>query len=430
MKQTLRGGRTGGREGYALLTVVVLIFILLLGGMSFFRTSSYETKGALYRQNSAEAYYLADAAIERARARFLTDRTWRTGWVSQTAGRGTYGLTLTDTTYLGTPDVVRLCATGSVRNATRRIEAMVQLPATAWGVAVYVEGDASIGGNLTVNGDLHVNTDSDLGHVNGTGSRTTGFDIFPPVVRTEPASYPATTYYYVKGVKVGAQYQAQVFDRNMNDVTAALGASMAGMVTYNSGQKTYTFNITNANVAAYFSDATGKFRRNAGDSAVIVNFGASPPNAADVRCVVNIEGGQPVNTTIINTRFTGVTDADRLNPGCWFGGSTYVKQTTIAPRNGISFIVYDFAKQGGALAQVGTLAAPGVVYVTHDVTDVNSNYAAVGTMIVLGDWSSTGGPDITYTPTFIPNLPVYLRDDWISGVSGTLRILRWRELGT
>lgn len=429
MDPRVGGIGVGGREGYALLTVVILIFILLLGGMSFFRTSSYETKGALYRQNSSEAYYLADAAIERARARFLSDRAWRTGWVNEAAGRGHYGLTLTDTTYLGTSNVVRLLASGTVRNATRRIEAMVELPATALDMAIYVEGEASIGGNLTVNGDIHVNADSDMGHVKGTGDRSTGFDIFPPVARTDPADYPGMTYYYVKGVKVGGVYQAQVYDRDMNDVTAVLGASMAGMVSYNAGQKTYTFTISGGDVAAYFSDATGKFRRNAGDTAVIVNFGASPPNAADVRCVVSIQGGQPVNTTIINTRFTGVTDQDRLDPACWFGGSTFVKQTTVAPRNGLSFIVYDFAKQGGALAQVGTTTAPGLIYVTHDVTDVNSNYAAVGTMIVLGDWSSTGGPDVTYTPAFIPGLPSYLKEDWISGVSGTLRIVRWRELG-
>jgi hypothetical protein len=422
--------RVAGRGGYALLTVVVLTFVLLLGGTAFFTTSSYETKAAICRQSSAEAYYLADGAIERARARFLADRAWRTGWAGQLAGQGVYGLSLTDTTYLGTPNVVRLLATGTVKNVTRRVEAMVRVPATALNLAVLIQGDASIGGNFTVNGDLHANTMTDMGHVKGEGDRTSGFDIFPPVVRTEPAFYPGTTYYYVKGVKVGSKYQAIVYDRNMNDVTATLGASMTGgMVTYNSGTKTYSYNFSGAKVAGYFSDATGKFRRDPGDGAVIVNFGASPPNPADVRSTVTVQGGSPVNVTIINTRFTGVTDADRLNPNFWFGGKTYVKQTEFEPRNGLAIIAYDFAKQGSALVQMGTNTVPAATYVTRGVSGVNSNFSAVGTVIVLGTWSSTGGPDATYTPAFIPNLPSYLQEDWVPGVSGTLEVLRWREVG-
>ena len=430
MEQMNRVSGVKGCDGYALLAVVVLTLVLFIGGSAFFMTSSYESKGALYRQNSTEAYYLADGAIERARARFLVDRTWRDGYAWEASGRGVYALSVMDTTYGGTPDVVRLLATGRVRNATRRIEAFAQVPPTAWGVSVFIGGSADFGGNLNIYGDLHVNELADFAHVQGTGGRTSDFELLPPAVRTEPAAYPGASYYYVQGVKVGTKYQARVFDRNMNDVTEALGAGMAGgIVTYKASTKTYTFDFNAADAALYFTDGTGRFPRNAGDTAVIVNFGASPPNPADVRCTVNLNGDGPVNATIINTRFTGVTDADRLNPACWFGGHTYVKQTTLLPRNGLAIIAYDFAKVGAALAQMGTTATPSLVYVTHDVTDVNSNFSSVGTICVLGDWRNTGGPAVTYEPAFIPNLPTYLQHGWGPGVSGTLRMIRWRELG-
>jgi hypothetical protein len=49
-------------------------------------------------------------------------------------------------------------------------------------------------------------------------------------------------------------------------------------------------------------------------------------------------------------------------------------------------------------------------------------------MIVLGDWTSTGGPDIHYDEGFMANLPDYLRDSWPQGSSCNLRIIRWQEL--
>ena len=55
-----------GESGYAMMTVMVFALIIIIAGMAFFAMATYETKGALYRQESSEAFYLAEAAIERA----------------------------------------------------------------------------------------------------------------------------------------------------------------------------------------------------------------------------------------------------------------------------------------------------------------------------------------------------------------------------
>ena len=71
-----------GREGYALMTVLIFALLLLIAGTGFFAMSFSETRQTLYRQESSEAFYLADGAIERARAQFIADQTWRDGWAN------------------------------------------------------------------------------------------------------------------------------------------------------------------------------------------------------------------------------------------------------------------------------------------------------------------------------------------------------------
>ena len=68
---TIRRRSPPGEEGYSVFTVTVFAFIIIIAGFAIYAVASYETKGALYRQNSSEAFYLADGAIERARAKFL-----------------------------------------------------------------------------------------------------------------------------------------------------------------------------------------------------------------------------------------------------------------------------------------------------------------------------------------------------------------------
>jgi hypothetical protein len=426
--------RNGPEAGFALLTVVIFSLVILIAGIALFAMASYETKGALYRQESSEAFYLADGAVERARAKFLEDVTWRDGWANISGGRGEYDLAVRDTTYSDSA-AVQLLAQGRVGKAKRDVEVMAKLRATAYGLSLLVMGDADVGGNLCVHGDMHVTGDPDFGpgdvHLQ-CGEYTSGFPIIPPPVYTDPAHYPEATYYNVRGNIVGGVPQARIFNGDGVDITSVLGDSLVGVMTYTAATKTFEYSFTGARVAQYFDDSLGVFRRSPGDQAVVVNFGegavVNPPGVQGISDLVIDGVATTVHTTVINTRFTGADQDQRVEADYWMGGLTLVRQATFEPYYGVALITKDFQKTGGAGVFVGSEAWPALAYVTGDVVDVNANFVLVGAITVLGDWHSTGGPDLTWDPGFLETLPSYLIETWPTGTSGTLQVLRWREV--
>jgi hypothetical protein len=428
-----------GERGYALVSIVIFLLVITISGVAFFAMASRESKGALYREASSEAFLIADGAVERVRAKFLEDRTWRTGWMNESVGRGTYDVALTDTTFDGEPDVVQIITTGRVENAIRKIEVMAKVPPTGFGVGILIVGDADVNGNLCLLGDIHVNGDSDFGpndvHLKCGGEITAGFDIEPQMMFTEPDRYPDATYYYVRGNKIGSDYQARIYDRDGVDITTALGDSLEDVTSYNNGSKAFEFDFdSDALLEKYFNDSTGVFRRLPGDQSVIVNFGETPivdPPGVDGVAEVTLDGGgTSINATIINTRFIGTTEAQRLESVFWEGGLTLVKQVTMEPYSGIALITHDFQKSGGAGALLGTDAWPAYVYVTQDVVDANANLEITGAITCLRDFNTTGGPDVTFDDGFLEQFPGWLIEEWLPGVSGTLRVLSWRELAS
>jgi len=427
-------------SGYALLTTVVFVFVLLIAGFAFFALVSYEGKAAIYRQDSSESFYLADGAVERARAKFLEDRTWRDGWAAESAGAGEYDLTVTDTTYQGEP-AVRLLSKGRVRGGERWVEVFADIPPTGFGLPLLVMGDADVNGNFCLEGQAHVNGDPDFGpgdvHLK-CGSYTSGFEILPPPIYTDPAHFPTSTYYYVRGITNGfGDHVGHIYDAAGVDLTqtGAIPDSLEGLVDYDAPSKTYTFEFKNDDLETYFDDATGIFSRNGGETAAVVNFGESAllGGPADVFSRVVFQGDDTLHTTIINTRFTGITETDRIDHLYWEGGMTELQQVTFEPYYGVAIIAYDFEKMGSALVNVGTTAWPALLYVTNDVPVINANFVLIGSFIVLGDFGVpqiSGGPDIYYDEGFVDNLPGYLTEDWVEGVSGTMKVLRWRELAS
>jgi hypothetical protein len=430
------------RSGYALFTVVVFTFLVLIAGFAFFAIASYETKGALYRENSSEAFYLADGAVERARGKFLEDRAWRDGYSSEAAPygdaqpRGEYDLTVTDTTYLG-EDALFLLAEGRVENATRRIGVVVDVPPTTFGLSMLIMGDAEVKGNLCMPGSAHVNGDGDFGshdvHLHCGGAYTEGFEILPPPIFTDPGHFPGATYYYVEGCRIGGVTHARIYDETQTDVTTTFDPdSLSNVTTWNNGTKTYTFEFVGAEVDQYFNDSTGVFFRAPGDRAVVVNFGETfgmAGNPADVRSELIVTEETVIHATLINTRFTAVADSERIVEANWFGGVTEFKKATIEPYYGVGLIPKTMMTKPGASNLVfGTEDYPCLIYATGDLDFGNANFTLRGALIVLGDYTSTGGPDIVFDDGFIENLPDYLVDVWVPGTSGTLKILSWREL--
>jgi hypothetical protein len=413
------------------MTVMIFVLVVILAGAAFFAMASYETRGVLARQASCEAFYLADGAVERARARFLSDRAWRDGWNAERAGRGTYDLSVTDTTFMDEPNAVRLVATGSVEASRRSIEVMAKVPPTATGLTMLIMGDATAIGSLCCNGVAHVGGEADLNLA--CGEYTSGFEIAPSPVYTDPDSFPGATYYYVRGHPDG---YALIYSAEGANITTFADSLLLDSVTeYDAALKTFTYAFDTADlIESFFDDAAGVFRRDTSDASVVVNFGEAAlvdPPGVEARSAVILDGGvtSTIHATIVNTRFTGVTDEQRIDPAFWMGAEMTVKRLVVEPYNGIGAIAYDFRKVGATPMQLGTDAWPAYLYVTRAVKDLSSTFAQVGAVTCLGDWDSTGGPTLTYNPGFIDHLPKYLVDDWIGGVSGSLKVLRWREIG-
>lgn len=433
----MRGTRHSIRSesGFALLAAVIFVLVVTLVGMAFFSVTWFESQAAIYKQRSSEAFYLADGAVERLRARFLSDQGWRSGWAAVACGGGSYDLSVIDTTIAGVGPAVRVAAVGRVRGVSRAVRMTAELVPTALEMALVVSGDARMNGTPAVVGPVHVSGDgfTDLDpdpRIVPWGGYTEGFAVGPPAVIPRPDRFAGATYYFVAGTSIAGQIQARVYDAGLNDITTSLGDSLAGgIVSYSAPERRYTFAFRNADLGRYFDDATGIFRRSPGSSSVVIDFGATPPNAVDVTSSVVLEGGGPIHCTIVNSRFTGISDSDRLQSAFWTGGEVLLRQVVLEPFNGIALVADDLTHDDATSVTLGTPAWPALVYITEDAAGVGGNFAAVGTIVCLGDWESSGAPQLTRAGGYLPRLPAGLLTMGGTGVSGTMRILSWREVG-
>ena len=181
----------------------------------------------------------------------------------------------------------------TVGRATRNIEVFAQVPPTVFGLAAHVAGDADVNGDICVNGSLHVVGDPDFGahdvHLH-CGDLTEDFPLSPPPIYTDPAHFAGATYYYVKGTKIGSDYQARIYDAAGTDITFAMEDSLVGVTSYNAGSQTFAFDFdSDGEVEHYFNETTGIFSRGGG-TGVVVNFGEaaaiSPPGVNGISNVI------------------------------------------------------------------------------------------------------------------------------------------------
>ncbi|HPF71538.1 MAG TPA: hypothetical protein PLQ13_12760 [Candidatus Krumholzibacteria bacterium] len=463
MRHRHGNGRDAGRDGYVLFAAAVAALVVTIVGYAFFELAVSENKAANYRQDSVEAFYLADAAIERARARFLEDRSWRDGFAPQQAGRGTYELVVRDTTVNGSEDGVSLLATGRVGRAVRSLEVLVGVPPSAFDMALFVLGDCTVDGTLCLTGQAYIAGTADFGRRDRNlacgGQYTDGFQLSPPVIRTEPYQYPGTTYYTVRGDRLNRNFIARVFDRYGVEVTARAGNDLQDVVTYRKNSNVFEYAFDNQGlVAKYFDETDGVFRLAPGDHAVVVDFGVGPMPQGGAKSAgspdkdgehdngggndaidfsgalsdVIINGGNHsvINATVINTRFTGVTDGQRLNRRYWTGGSTSIQDVSMQPRNGIAVIAGDLDLPDPGSLSIGTSSWPALVYLLGTIDRMEDGQDFEGCVIILDDLDTGRDFTITFNDRFVDRLPPYFLSTWHGGTetSGTLEVVQWREV--
>jgi hypothetical protein len=425
-----------GNDGYALMASAVFAMVAIMMGFSFFAVTAAESRSARYREESTEAFFLADGAIERARAKLLEDRTWRDGWQAEAAGNGTYSLVLRDTTIGEEANLVKLLATGQVASVQRKVEALVKIPPTALALALFVGDDAEIDGEICLQGQAHISDEVDFrpnnGEISCGGSFTAEFALTPPSVRTDPEAYPNTTYYYVLGDLDNRKYIGRIFDRYGYELTDRAGDQMRDVVSYKKNQDLFTYDFDRESILEkYFDDEDGVFRRDPGDVAVVVNFGEPSllPSSQTDRARIILEGDENsvIHATIINNRFLGVSDSQRLDPDMWYGGKTQLREIIMEPFLGIALIAATLVNDQPDEVRLGSDLRPALVYATERVQKIRDDFQMTGTMVTLGDFFCDGDVQFTYSEVLQDILPSYLTLEWNSGVSGTLEMVRWTE---
>lgn len=114
-------------SGIVLIVCVIMLLMLSMIGIISIATSNTESEISGNEMHANEAFYLADAGLERSLGILEDTVEWRYGFYNEQLGHGTYDLVLIDSTtepYLGDKLLAR--STGKVEEVTKSIEAYLK----------------------------------------------------------------------------------------------------------------------------------------------------------------------------------------------------------------------------------------------------------------------------------------------------------------
>jgi hypothetical protein len=421
----------------------VLLFAVVVGltGLAFFAMASYEFKGAKDRQESSEAFYLADGAVERARGEILIDKTWRGPVTGAALGSGTYTVSAADTLYNGFPAVL-LRGEGAVKDGRRGVEVFARVRDLLDVVAIFASRNMVANGNLNVYDRIHVNGDGDFGpddeHLK-SGTYDEGYVVRPPAIDLDPENFPDATFFQVR-IKTNPSLHVEVlrYDKTSNNFKPYGGPFPVIPADNKTSPPSFNFKFngeTQIDQIFNIDNLNSYFHREPTDSTVVVDFGHPDDSKG---AIVNLDFQLNVDTysfetTIINTRFEGIDEGDnRIAPcsGFWKGGNvTFGNAMTWVPRNCVALVTNHLGptqgQQPNAQGRLGTALNPALTYVTGNVEGIKGQLQIHGILISLCDIASQGGPDV-----WRQNIQGCIPSGVLSGDgSGFLEALEWREVG-
>lgn len=147
-------------SGIILITCMIVLLMLSLIGVASIITSNTEMDIANNESISTAALYLADAGLERSISVLSDSMNWRSGFNDEHLGKGTYSVSLTDSTtspFLGDKIIVR--STGKVGEVIRIVEAYVRpVSASLFNYGAFGRDNVRFGGNGIMD-----SYDSDIG---------------------------------------------------------------------------------------------------------------------------------------------------------------------------------------------------------------------------------------------------------------------------
>lgn len=427
-----RGRQVSNDEGMALITVVLLAIIFSVIGFTLFAMATFELNQATYRDQSASAFWLAEAAIEHGKGEVLRGMQWNAGFDSVPRAEGWYNLTINpDSTFDGEP-AQHWLAQGYVHRSggsfvERDIEIFADVRTAAGEYALFSMHDIVARGNAGMCGLVHGNGEVDNGGNSfdpqlddscrgGEENISEDFEIIPPGMRTEPSFYPNTSYYYIVADPNAGPGPGQVWvlraltpgDPVCADSTVlgavlysirtgngagvpqiramavdTLDASDGASVVYGGSSVSYKFWSPTA-INNVFDWTTGKCRRDDRwdgtpneNKYVIVNFGEYIDQTVVRFANLDFDDtpsyAAPIKSSVFNTRYNppGVGDyslTSLVETTNWFGGNNVLTHVKLVPENGVALLIHNINYSGPAQIQIGTQLVPAVFYITGSIT--------------------------------------------------------------
>jgi len=224
------------QKGMALLTTLIFVFIFVTFAVSLLTMTSNDNKLSALQRDSTEAFYIAEAGIERALWYLNTPVVnggkgllWRTdntelypeGYIQETypaASTNYYQVTVENT---ADQDIIKITSRGVVSDGnkvygSRKIEVKAKKaisPASdvAYNYAIATEKDLTLKGNVqTFGGDIHANGNIDISgigeniHVyNGEATAAGGMNEYAPGnINQEIQIYPKIDFDYYKELAI------------------------------------------------------------------------------------------------------------------------------------------------------------------------------------------------------------------------------------
>jgi hypothetical protein len=418
--------------GYALFAVTMFVFVVIIGSVAVFSTTSSETILAHHDLEKVQALFLADGAVERARARLSSEIDWRDGWTNESLGDGTYSLTISDTT-INSLAGVKMLADGTVGTVRRRLEVVAQTPPADGQYATYAGEDLYVSRHLFVEPGIHVRGTSNIDSDDlRNGDLTTGPNPSPPRMHTEPSHWPDTTFYRVVPMLSGSTPYAVVLDRDGNDITSTMSRNIASVMTYDSSTQTFSYDFTgNSDVSDWFDVDSGVFVKSPGDGSVVVDFGQAAGTAPflNARSDIYMAGSASVDldATIINTRFIGSSDAQRTDSSYWTGGDVHMSHIDLTPDNGVSIVAHNYSVDGPRVF-MGRNDEPALIFTTADFLSLSNTDHLNGALVALGNVRLGRTHHYTFDPDLFSMLPGFMVSTWPGNGGVMLNIVSWREI--
>ncbi len=344
------------RRGATLLTVLAFAVVTLSVGSAILSAGSSESRNADQRLNSSQAFWLAEAGVER----FLAEEYSSTTWVSShrsfsdTLSAGSYALTIRDTTVSGLASgttAYHVISTGAVAGynstSSRTLDMLVTVtPGTSTGINLGTASPANystlvagptavtITGSSIIKGSAPSIGVPSGGTISITGSSTVLGSVFAdtsiPVSVTGSSSVGAV----VQNSTTNAQLtQASTDARNASTTYAALPAtlgttSISGSTTITGTSGRNVMNLTSLNVSG---SKIVTLSAPAGATFIINVSGTFDINGSSS---IKLSGGVKAADVLWNITGTGTM---RLNGSSEFNGILLVPDRSVTLNGSSAF---------------------------------------------------------------------------------------------